>query len=108
MHAPALLSVEGLLKSYDGVQALRGASLSVQRGEIHALLGENGAGKSTLIKILAGAIRPDAGTIRFSGEHVDFTSRADSIGHGISVIFQRANLIPQLTVAQNVLLGSEQ
>jgi ribose transport system ATP-binding protein len=107
MQAPALLSVQGLMKSYDGVQALRGASLSVQRGEIHALLGENGAGKSTLIKILAGAIRPDSGTVMFSGEQVDLASRADSIGHGISVIFQRANLIPQLTVAQNIVLGSE-
>src|SRR6266566_892019 len=104
ISADPLLTVDQLTKSYDGVQALRGASLSVQRGEIHALLGENGAGKSTLIKILAGAIRPDAGTIMFSGEQVDFASRTDSIDRGISVIFQRANLIPQLTVAQNVVL----
>src|SRR6476660_5991743 len=98
-----LLIVDQLTKSYDGVRALREASLAVQRGEIHALLGENGAGKSTLIKVLAGAIKPDSGTIVFAGDKVDFGSRSESINRGISVIFQRANLIPQLTVAQNVL-----
>src|SRR2546421_10762757 len=107
VSAEPLLTVDQLTKSYDGVQALRGAGLSVQRSEIHALLGENGAGKSTLIKVLAGAIKPDSGTIVFAGDKVDFASRAESIQRGISVIFQRANLIPQLTVAQNVVLGSE-
>jgi ABC-type sugar transport system ATPase subunit len=102
-----LLSVDQLSKSYDGVQALRGATLSVQHQEIHALLGENGAGKSTLIKALAGAIKPDSGTITFAGEQVELASRAESIRRGISVIFQRANLVPQLTVAQNVVLGIE-
>ena len=96
-----------MTKSYDGVEALRGAHLSAHRGEIHALLGENGAGKSTLIKVLAGAVRPDSGKVMLSGEAVDFASRGESIERGISVIFQRANLIPQLTVAQNVLLGGE-
>jgi ribose transport system ATP-binding protein len=103
-----LLVVEGLEKSYDGVRALRGASLSVRPGEIHALLGENGAGKSTLIKALAGAIRPDSGTITFAGERLELASRTDSMRRGISVIFQHANLVPQLTVAQNVVLGNEQ
>jgi ABC-type sugar transport system ATPase subunit len=108
MDSAPLLSVEGLTKSFEGVEALRGASLSVQRGEIHALLGENGAGKSTLIKVLAGAIKPDAGKVVLFGKSVEFASRAESIERGVSVIFQRANLIPQLTVAQNVLLGSEE
>jgi ABC-type sugar transport system ATPase subunit len=107
MNADPLLTIDQLTKSYEGVRALRGASLSVQRQEIHALLGENGAGKSTLIKALAGAIKPDSGTITFLGEPVEFASRVDSIRRGISVIFQRANLVPQLTVAQNVVLGSE-
>jgi ABC-type sugar transport system ATPase subunit len=107
-HNDLLLIVDGLSKSYDGVQALRGADLSVRPGEIHALLGENGAGKSTLIKALAGAVCPDAGTITFAGEQVKLTSRTDSIRRGISVIFQHANLVPQLTVAQNVVLGNEQ
>ncbi|MEV5749047.1 sugar ABC transporter ATP-binding protein [Actinoallomurus sp. NPDC052308] len=103
-----LLVIDELTKSYDGVRALRGANLVVDRGEIHALLGENGAGKSTLIKTLAGAVRPDSGTITFDGAAVELGSRADSMSRGISVIFQHANLVPQLTVAENVVLGNEQ
>jgi ribose transport system ATP-binding protein len=103
-----LLVIDELTKSYDGVQALRGANLVVNRGEIHALLGENGAGKSTLIKSLAGAVKPDSGTITLDGAAVEFGSRADSMNRGISVIFQHANLVPQLTVAENVVLGNEQ
>src|SRR6266436_4393542 len=82
--------------------------LAVRAGEIHALLGENGAGKSTLVKILAGATTRDSGEIRLDGVPVDFRSRAESMHSGISVIFQHANLIPQLTVAENVTLGVEQ
>jgi len=102
-----LLAVEGLTKRYDGVHALRGADLSVRSGEIHALLGENGAGKSTLIKALAGAIKPDSGTIMVRGQPVELGTRTDSMRRGISVIFQHANLVPQLTVAQNIVLGGE-
>ena len=104
---PEFLRVESLAKSYDGVRALRAADLHVRAGEIHALLGENGAGKSTLIKILAGATTKDAGEIRWQGASVNFQSRAESIRAGISVIFQHANLVPQLTVAENVTLGLE-
>ena len=107
-HEPALLEVESLAKSYDGVRALRSADLHVRAGEIHALLGENGAGKSTLIKILAGATTKDSGEIRWLGDPVSFQSRAESMRAGISVIFQHANLVPQLTVAENVTLGLEQ
>src|SRR5258706_1801220 len=103
-----LLAVDSLAKSYDGVRALRSADLHVQAGEIHALLGENGAGKSTLIKILDGATTKDSGEIRWLGEPVSFQSRAESMRAGISVIFQHANLVPQLTVAENVTLGLEQ
>src|SRR5258706_3185224 len=105
---PELLAVEALSKSYDGVRALRSADLHVLAGEVHALLGENGAGKSTLIKILAGATTRDSGEIRWLGEPVNFQSRAESMRAGISVIFQHANLVPQLTVAENVTLGLEQ
>jgi ribose transport system ATP-binding protein len=105
---PDLLAVESLAKSYDGVRALRSADLHVRAGEVHALLGENGAGKSTLIKILAGATTRDSGEIRWLGEPVSFQSRAESMRAGISVIFQHANLVPQLTVAENVTLGLEQ
>jgi ABC-type sugar transport system ATPase subunit len=103
-----LLAVESLTKSYGGVRALRSADLHVRDGEIHALLGENGAGKSTLVKILAGATTKDSGEIRLGGVQVDFQSRAESMHAGISVIFQHANLVPQLTVAENVTLGVEQ
>src|SRR5216684_5939308 len=103
-----LLAVESLSKSYGGVRALRSAELDVRAGEIHALLGENGAGKSTLVKILAGATTRDSGEIALNGVPVDFQSRAESMRSGISVIFQHANLVPQLTVAENVTLGVEQ
>ena len=106
-HGPALLEVVALAKSYDGVRALRSADLQVRAGEIHALLGENGAGKSTLIKILAGAETKDAGEVRWQGVPVSFQSRAESMRAGISVIFQHANLVPQLSVAENVTLGLE-
>jgi ABC-type sugar transport system ATPase subunit len=103
-----LLAVESLTKSYGGVKALRSADLHVRAGEVHALVGENGAGKSTLVKILAGATTKDSGEIRLNGLAVDFQSRAESMRSGISVIFQHANLVPQLTVAENVTLGVEQ
>src|SRR5258708_32392944 len=103
-----LLAVESLAKSYGGVRALRSADLHVRAGEVHALVGENGAGKSTLVKILAGATTRDYGEIRLNGVPVDFQSRAESMRSGISVIFQHANLVPQLTVAENVTLGGEQ
>jgi ABC-type sugar transport system ATPase subunit len=103
-----LLVVESLAKSYGGVRALRSADLHVRAGEVHALLGENGAGKSTLVKILAGATIKDSGEIRLDGVPVEFQSRSESMSSGISVIFQHANLVPQLTVAENVTLGVEQ
>jgi ABC-type sugar transport system ATPase subunit len=105
---PVLLAVESLAKSYGGVRALRSADLHVRAREVHALVGENGAGKSTLVKILAGATTRDSGEIRLNGLPVNFQSRAESMRSGISVIFQHANLVPQLTVAENVTLGVEQ
>ena len=105
---PVLLAVESLAKSYGGVRALRSADLHVRAGEVHALVGENGAGKSTLVKILAGATTRDSGEIGLKGVPVNFQSRAESMRAGISVIFQHANLVPQLTVAANVTLGVEQ
>ena len=103
-----LLSIQALSKSYGGVRALRSADLHVRAGEVHAVVGENGAGKSTLVKILAGATAKDSGEIRLNGVPVDFQSRAESMRSGVSVIFQHANLVPQLTVAENVTLGVEQ
>ncbi len=103
--APLLLRMAGISKGFPGVQALRGVDLEVARGEIHALLGENGAGKSTLLKILAGAQSPDAGTIDFAGETVSLPSPQAAQALGIVTIYQEFNLVPVLSVAENVFIG---
>ena len=101
----ALLEVMGVHKRFGGVHALRGVSLEVCAGEVHALVGENGAGKSTLINILAGAERRDAGRVLFDGREVDFHSPAESQAAGIAVIHQELATLPTLSVAENVLIG---
>ena len=105
--APPLLRMTGIRKSFPGVLAVDGVDFTVEAGEIHALLGENGAGKSTLLKILAGAQPPDAGRIELSGEPVELESPLDAQAHGIVTIYQEFNLIPTLTVAENVFIGRE-
>jgi len=102
-----LLSARNLDKGYPGVQALDGVSIDLHAGEIHALIGENGAGKSTLIRMLAGVDRPDSGQILIDGQPVRLTSPADARRRGISVIFQELALVPDMTVAENILLGRE-
>ena len=102
-----LLKVEGIRKSFPGVLALDNVSFELRRGEVHALVGENGAGKSTLMKILSGVIKPDRGTIVYKGEPVVFHSAVEAQAAGISIIFQELNLIPHLTVAQNIFVGRE-
>lgn len=102
-----LLDAQGIIKTFLGVQALKGVDLQILRGEVHALIGENGAGKSTLIKVLTGAIPKDEGCIRFCGKEVNIQNRIDAQNLGIAVIFQELSLIPTLTVAQNVLLCRE-
>ncbi len=103
--APLLLEVRGLTKGFAGQLALDGVDLLVEQGSIHALLGENGAGKSTLIKIVAGALRPDAGAIRVDGQLMHFDSPQDAQAHGIAVVHQHANLVKNLSVQENLLLG---
>jgi len=100
-----LLDASGVHKRFGGVHALRGVSLGVRAGEVHALVGENGAGKSTLINILAGAVRRDAGQVMFDGREVDFRSPAESQAAGIAVIHQELTTLPALTVAENLLMG---
>jgi ABC-type sugar transport system ATPase subunit len=102
-----LLTMEGMAKSFGGVRALRDGRIEVRPGEVHALLGENGAGKSTLVKIIAGAHQPDGGTIRWDGEEIAISSLADAARRGIRVIYQQLNVVPHLTVAQNLTLGQE-
>ena len=96
----------GVGKTFPGVRALDDVSIRFEPGTVHALVGENGAGKSTLIKVLAGAQRPDAGHLEIAGEQVRLSSPADSAKHGLAFIHQEPNLIDDLTVAENVLLGS--
>ena len=106
--AAAALEVRALSKTYPGVRALRQVSLSLHGGEVHMLLGENGAGKSTLVKVLAGAVEPDAGAlIELGGASVNIHSPRHSRDLGISVIHQELNLVPSLSAAQNMFLGRE-
>jgi galactofuranose transport system ATP-binding protein len=100
-----MLSATALDKSFPGVHALRRVDFDVRSGEVHALMGENGAGKSTLIKILTGALQPDSGTINFLGKPIRPASPAGARRLGIAAVYQEVNLIPQLSVAENLFLG---
>ena len=106
MRAP-LLTMRGIVKQFPGVRALDGVDLDVAAGEVHCLLGQNGAGKSTLIKVLAGAHRPDAGEITLDGEPVSFALPQAADQAGIATIYQELDLVPGLSVAENVVLGHE-
>jgi ABC-type sugar transport system ATPase subunit len=103
--AEPVLSVRDLVKTYDEHRALDGMALDVRRGEIHALLGENGAGKSTLIKAVSGAIRFDSGTVRVDGREVRPSDPQAGRDLGIAVVHQHGNLVPALSVAENIMLG---
>ncbi len=104
MDATIVLSLEKITKRYPGVLALNNVSLSFQAGEVHALLGENGAGKSTLIKAVAGAIDIDSGIIKINGNDYSRMTPALSRGLGVEVIYQEFNLVPTLSVAENIYL----
>jgi ABC-type sugar transport system ATPase subunit len=103
--AASRLSVAHLKKSYGGAPALKDASLDVDAGEVLALMGENGAGKSTLIKILAGAVMPDGGVVALDGEPVTIKGPQDAYRRGLRFIHQEMNIVPQLSVAENLFLG---
>jgi len=106
-NAPApVLEMRGVRKTFPGVVALDDVDLTLHAGDVHMLLGENGAGKSTLMKILSGAYRKDAGEIRIDGQPVDIGSPRDALALGIRVIYQELNLVPQLSVAENIFLGA--
>ena len=100
-----LLRVRSISKSYPGVQALAGVDLSVDAGEVHALLGQNGAGKSTLMKILAGSESPDAGSVELDGEEISLGSPERARDHGFGIVYQELSLVPQLSIAENVLMA---
>jgi ABC-type sugar transport system ATPase subunit len=100
-----LLDAQRIQKSYPGVKALAGVDLDVDSGEVHALLGENGAGKSTLMKVIAGSVRPDAGRLLLDGDEVPFGDAEHSRARGIGIVYQDLSLVPQRSVAENVVMG---
>lgn len=107
MEQQTVLKMQDITKLYPGVVALDRVSIEFKAGEVHALLGENGAGKSTLIKILSGAIQNDGGKIWLNGREYDKMTPSVSRENGVEVIYQEYNLVPGLTVAENVCLGSQ-
>ena len=102
-----MLQMTGICKSFPGVKALQSVDFAVRRGEVHALMGENGAGKSTLIKVLTGIYEKDAGEIVFDGKRIALSTASQAQSLGIRTIYQELNLIPYLSVAENIFLGRE-
>ena len=102
-----IIEFDGVSKRFGGVRALQGVSFAVPGGEVHALVGENGSGKSTLIRICGGVFPPDEGRVRFEGRDVAFANPLASRAAGVSVVHQEILICPDLTAAQNVLLGHE-
>lgn len=102
-----ILELEHISKFYPGVVALDDVSLSVEAGQVHALMGENGAGKSTMIKVISGAIKPEKGNIVITGERFDSLTPALSKEKGIGVIYQEFNLVPTMSVLENIFLGEK-
>ena len=97
----------GIDKSFSTNQVLKGVNFSVEKGETHALMGENGAGKSTLMKILSGIYQRDAGIVEVKGKQVEYQHPSDAEADGIAVIHQELNILPELTIAENLFLGKE-
>ncbi len=102
-----LISMEGIDKSFAGVNALKQARLQVEAGEVHALMGENGAGKSTLMKILTGIYSKDAGSVKLEGTEIEFKNPKEAQNAGIIIVHQELNMMNHLTVAQNLFIGKE-
>jgi simple sugar transport system ATP-binding protein/ribose transport system ATP-binding protein len=102
-----LFQLRGVSKDFRGVHAIQEIDFEVRPGEIHAILGENGAGKSTLMKVLAGVYQPSSGEMLLDGKPVTLASPSDALQRGIAMVFQETNLVPSMTVAQNIYLGDE-
>src|SRR4051812_41784007 len=101
------LTMRGMARSFGPTQALRGVDLELLPGEVHALIGENGAGKSTLMKVLSGAVRPDAGSMYLDGLPYAPAGPDDARRRGVAMIYQELTLAPHLSVEANVTLGLE-
>ena len=106
--AGCILRMRGISKAFPGVQALDGVDFDLKKGEIHGLCGENGAGKTTLMKVLGGLNLPEAGTVELHGREVAIRTPVDTIGNRISIIYQEFNLVPTLSIAENMFLGKEE
>ena len=100
-----ILEFRGIGKQFPGVRALSDVSLSIRRGEIHGLIGENGAGKSTLMKVLTGIYKRDGGTIHYKDREINLNSPEEAQAIGIGIIHQELNLMPHLSVAENIGFG---
>ena len=107
MKPAPILELHGIIKHYGPVHALDGVSFHLNEGEIVGLVGDNGAGKSTLVKVMSGAVQPDAGTIRFAGQDVRIASPAEAREIGIETVYQDLAVVPQLDVEANLFLGRE-
>lgn len=106
MSQAVKLEVKGITKTFPGVKALDNVSFSVKKGTVHVLCGENGAGKSTLMKIINGIYKPDSGEIVIDGKPVNVKNPIDARKHGISMIFQELNYIPEMTIEESFFVGS--
>ncbi|MDR1953863.1 MAG: sugar ABC transporter ATP-binding protein [Clostridiales Family XIII bacterium] len=102
-----IVSMKGIQKKFPGVHALDNAEIELKRGEVHGLIGENGAGKSTLMKVLAGIYGKDDGTVLIKGREVEYKTPIDALEDGVCMIHQELNLLPHLTVADNIYIGRE-
>ncbi len=104
---PAKIIATNIVKSYGAVEALRGVSVEIEEGEVHAICGDNGAGKSTLIKVLAGVETPDAGSLAIDGQPCYFATPTDSLRAGVATIHQDLAVAPRMTIYQNIFMGAE-
>jgi ABC-type sugar transport system ATPase subunit len=102
-----VLRIRSISKSFPGVKALQDVSFEVTAGSVHAVMGENGAGKSTLMQIVSGILRPDTGSLSFEGQELRHQNTRDAADHGIAIVFQELNLVPTLSIAENIFLGCE-
>lgn len=107
MSDKLVVELQNVTKEYYETPAISGVTWDLKQGEIHALLGENGAGKSTLMKMVSGVVRPTHGQVVINGEACDLASPADAMNRGIAMVFQETNLVPSMTVGQNLFLGEE-
>ncbi|TIV07205.1 MAG: sugar ABC transporter ATP-binding protein, partial [Mesorhizobium sp.] len=99
-----IIELRGATKAFSRIPAFKNVNFDLRKGEIHALLGENGAGKSTLTKVMAGVFKLTEGKLFFDGKEVSFATPAEALRAGIAMVFQETNLVPAMTVAQNLYL----